>query len=115
MKRLLKHLQISFWIVFGVLLYTSAYGAEMCIEITEEDEALKSYTDAYGWTEDKGTRKAYAKDILLKGIVETIATQRSGARINSEIEKINLEEKQKAAMELAPKVRVITDEEAPSE
>lgn len=101
-----------FFIALLLLIFSSPaiQASELTIIITEDDDGLIDYTDALGWNESMGlTRKEFAKDQLLGGIVKTVANHRALKRKNIEMQKIEQEELQKAAMELAPKVTVVSD------
>jgi hypothetical protein len=106
----MRFTQIFLWIVFGALLYTSANAAEFCIDITEDDESLIAFTDEKGWNESLGiSRLTFAKDKLMEFLLVPIANMTAIPRKREEMEKIEAEERQKAAMQLAPKVRITND------
>lgn len=107
----LKYL-FAYSILAAVLLISQpAHAARLCLEVEETDAGLIDFTDELGYQESLGlTRREYAKDKLVGWVLNTIAMHRAAARKNEALEQIENEERQKAAMELAPRVEVTNDE-----
>lgn len=97
-------------LLFAALICTNLSAAEFCIDITEDDESLIAFTDEKGWNDQLGiSRLTFAKDKLMEFLVVPIANLTAIPRKRQEMEKIEAEERQKAAMQLAPKVRIVAD------